>query len=433
MEPHKVPGRPGVTKATAAASKRWFLVIGEREVGPMDLSEVEQHWRKREINPQSLAWHPGISDWQPISDLPPLAQLLMTPQEASGWHPAAGAGLQALAQQEMDLKPEPASSKGQDGEPLPSLPKLELFADPSFEEPAAPTQTTVQSWRAGPSDGRRRYWAVASAATALAILLAAAWILPDRLRGEPPKSGRNLAGSPALAPPRLVPPLPVDQAAQMSSTSGVDAPVVEETAQAATQSASQASATLPPDAGATIPPSVPEEKGLSEQPPAPVEVHKAPASASRLQRRPEPKPAPTARANRPKSEALDRPKSAAPNRPKTEASERRKSETREGSAPPAKLTREEVWEQTRAQAKSLAPCLKRARERGEVPAGSLRLVLQWTISAEGSVPEAKLVAPTELLSTELGICIADRMKTWHFRASPEPTTVRNFPLPVTLP
>ena len=63
-------GKPG------AASHEWFVAIDEKQVGPLTLEKVKDHWERGEVGPDSLCWRAGFSDWIPLSEATELASVL---------------------------------------------------------------------------------------------------------------------------------------------------------------------------------------------------------------------------------------------------------------------------------------------------------------------------------------------------------------------
>ncbi|WP_257458121.1 adventurous gliding motility protein GltJ [Archangium lipolyticum] len=59
-----------------AAAHEWFVAIEEKQVGPLSLEKVKDHWEKGEVGPDSLCWRAGFSDWIPLSDATELASVL---------------------------------------------------------------------------------------------------------------------------------------------------------------------------------------------------------------------------------------------------------------------------------------------------------------------------------------------------------------------
>jgi predicted Zn finger-like uncharacterized protein len=63
-------GKPG------AAAHEWFVAIDEKQVGPLTLEKVKDHWERGEVGPDSLCWRAGFSDWIPLSEATELASVL---------------------------------------------------------------------------------------------------------------------------------------------------------------------------------------------------------------------------------------------------------------------------------------------------------------------------------------------------------------------
>ncbi|QRO00989.1 adventurous gliding motility protein GltJ [Archangium violaceum] len=62
--------------AKPAAAHEWFVAIDEKQVGPLSLEKVKDHWEKGEVGPDSLCWRAGFSDWIPLSEASELASVL---------------------------------------------------------------------------------------------------------------------------------------------------------------------------------------------------------------------------------------------------------------------------------------------------------------------------------------------------------------------
>ena len=78
-------------------------------------------------------------------------------------------------------------------------------------------------------------------------------------------------------------------------------------------------------------------------------------------------------------------------------------------------------------------CLQAARRANEIVAGTYRLILEWTIRADGSVTGARLVGPSDVMKTSMPGCFAEAMRGWSFPASRNVESVKSFPFgPVTL-
>ncbi|MCY1079883.1 adventurous gliding motility protein GltJ [Archangium lansingense] len=64
------------SSARSAASHEWFVAIDEKQVGPLSMEKVKDHWDKGEVGPDSLCWRAGFSDWIPLSEATELASVL---------------------------------------------------------------------------------------------------------------------------------------------------------------------------------------------------------------------------------------------------------------------------------------------------------------------------------------------------------------------
>ncbi|MBF5042499.1 adventurous gliding motility protein GltJ [Aggregicoccus sp. 17bor-14] len=58
------------------AQHDWFVAIDEKQVGPLTLERVKDHWERGEVGADSLCWRAGFADWLPLSDVPELASVL---------------------------------------------------------------------------------------------------------------------------------------------------------------------------------------------------------------------------------------------------------------------------------------------------------------------------------------------------------------------
>ncbi len=83
------PAKQAVSDAGAAVRKlaeaetgsvkkdhEWFVAIDEKQVGPLSLEKVKDHWERGEVGPDSLCWRAGFSDWIPLSETTELASVL---------------------------------------------------------------------------------------------------------------------------------------------------------------------------------------------------------------------------------------------------------------------------------------------------------------------------------------------------------------------
>jgi predicted Zn finger-like uncharacterized protein len=140
------------------ASHEWFVAIDDKQVGPLSMEKVKDHWDRGEVGPDSLCWRAGFSDWIPLSETSELASVLAprpskpvivapvpmessapvssapvesafsaggsskaarsespvssgpaATQESSGWKPSAASVLASLVKEENDALTKPAA------------------------------------------------------------------------------------------------------------------------------------------------------------------------------------------------------------------------------------------------------------------------------------------------------------------------------------
>jgi len=111
-----------VVRAKPADSEdreEWYVAVGDEQVGPLVLSDIEKKWESGEVGPDSLGWHPGMGDWTAIKDIPKLRYLLgamdkepvptdsplsdqpAVASEEDEWAPSGGSSLSSLVEEEM--------------------------------------------------------------------------------------------------------------------------------------------------------------------------------------------------------------------------------------------------------------------------------------------------------------------------------------------
>ena len=66
---------PDEPKAAAPAND-WFVAIEDRQVGPLTVEKIKEHWDRGEVGPDSLCWRAGFGDWIPLSEATELASVL---------------------------------------------------------------------------------------------------------------------------------------------------------------------------------------------------------------------------------------------------------------------------------------------------------------------------------------------------------------------
>ena len=59
-----------------AARHAWFIGLGERVVGPIDLEALRAYWDQGELGPDSPCWREGFEDWQAVCRVPALSEVL---------------------------------------------------------------------------------------------------------------------------------------------------------------------------------------------------------------------------------------------------------------------------------------------------------------------------------------------------------------------
>lgn len=183
---------PDEPKAAAPAND-WFVAIEDRQVGPLTVEKIKEHWDRGEVGPDSLCWRAGFGDWIPLSEATELASVLaprpakpviVAPAEvapatpsapvasafsagaaakparadipsapalgseptSSGWKPSAASVLASLVKEENDALTKPAP-KAAPVEEKPSVGGL-LDLPP---EPAAPRASPVMAAMAAES------------------------------------------------------------------------------------------------------------------------------------------------------------------------------------------------------------------------------------------------------------------------------------------
>jgi predicted Zn finger-like uncharacterized protein len=62
--------------ASAESFSEWYVAIDDNQVGPLPPTGVKTRWESGEVGPDTLAWRPGMGDWQAISTIPEMAQYL---------------------------------------------------------------------------------------------------------------------------------------------------------------------------------------------------------------------------------------------------------------------------------------------------------------------------------------------------------------------
>ncbi len=415
--------QPAVAARSPAGEKEWYVAIEDAQIGPIDVSEIEQRWDERELSAESLAWKTGMLDWVPLAEIPELAYLITErphpkPQgygaaasaelggsfadgdgaspgavvrEQTSWKPSAASALSSLVQDELVAAAAPKSEPTAPPAGVPDLGMPGFGAPDLFSAGGAATQEAAV--RPDPFSGPAPAWSVP--------------VVPRRsggLKWVIPVFGLGLLG---LAVVGLLGFLVLDRLGYLPARAAAPgAPV-------AAAQAEPANKPKPEDATAA-------------------------AQAQPADTKPEPRAAVTpkrAETKEPRAEAPreKRPTPVAPPREKprerAKASEDPLAGIEGESAPPAKasLTKEDVVNGVKKNLSIVAPCLKEARAKGEIEPGQYTFTLEWVIQPDGSVSKAALKGPPNVLSSSLPGCFAVSMKRWRFPASQKAMPIFNFP------
>ena len=355
--------------------KEWFVAIDDTDVGPVDILEIENRWNASDLTAESLAWRPGMTDWQPIAELPDLLSFLKRNRDLAKiemppvlWKSERAATLADLVAHELEAEkrqaqiPEAVPTAALLG--LPDLGSIGFGAQASWDKSWG--IPTPEAWTPEPTPWldasktvRAQHSALILLSVGLGALVIALSIWVVALLKQPPLTPRKETSAPAVA--------------------------------------------------LALPPLVPLVAPTSESPQAP-----APGDAPTIAT---PIPTPTtAEASKPAKDRPSRPKKAAAPRP---------AETEAGGD---ELSSDEILATVKENAASFAPCIRAARSKNQIAPGKIRLVLAWDIERSGAVREPRLTGPAQALDTSLPGCLAAKMRGWVFRASSDTSTIRNFPL-----
>jgi len=390
---------PADEGAEAEDERIWFVAINDVQVGPVTLAELEEKFSAGEVNGASLVWRGGWEDWEIArisSELSYLVEMYEgesgptaaepvespvfepatilfdsfaeeePPRERVGWAPSAASELSNLAAEELNVSE--------------SWPKGEAPVAGSVEAPLEALEQDIPDFRTPqelPSPPRRRSgpgWG---------------WLLV---------AGGVVAGGWLMQEPGRVDAL---------------VEVIK---------------------GASVKPSSPvvTKEAPAPSPSAPVvEVIKLPPKASpkitKVRANPKPpsgKPAVRQPAARPARPAKPR-KVSSPSAPKTSALD----SVFESSQASVKerLSKKDIVDGVRANARTVMGCLKRARKKGEIVPGTHKVILDWTIKADGKVILPEFKGPVNLMSTSLPACFEASMLQWTFAESRKGAPIRNYP------
>jgi predicted Zn finger-like uncharacterized protein len=91
-------------ESKAPLANDWYVAIDEKQVGPLSVEKVKEHWERGEVGPDSLCWRQGFGDWIPLSEVAQLASVLsprapkpviVAPAAVSGTMPAVSAPVES--------------------------------------------------------------------------------------------------------------------------------------------------------------------------------------------------------------------------------------------------------------------------------------------------------------------------------------------------
>jgi hypothetical protein len=168
--------RPHHSTALAAAREEaarhaWFVALGGRVVGPLELAALRSHWDQGELGPDSLCWREGFEGWQPVCHVTALSEVLApSPQapvsarhmvpvertEAPGFQLKGAEALRGLSRATPPpLAPEVASELPPSLEPEPvtapaapalldPVPLVHAVVDAAGAHPVVPAQVEVR-------------------------------------------------------------------------------------------------------------------------------------------------------------------------------------------------------------------------------------------------------------------------------------------------
>lgn len=377
---------------TTGPDRHWFVAIDDVDVGPIDIAEIEARWRAGELSASSLAWRPGMAEWQTIDTIAALAYLLEQLDQPAAepelptvqWVMGNATSLSDLVAMELEdpTVVRPAATQA----PAPTT--QSLFAD--NESMGLPDLSSLGFSGGG---GQKQVWddgwgVPSSPGPASFPPGPAPW-----LDTEPDHSKRNLM-------------VALIGGGFLVLTIGLVLAIVElvQSRQPVAPPKTEVAALQPKPAKPQ--PEAPELEPVAPKPEPKPEPVVAPTP------KPTPRRTTTTRRTTPKPKPRPKPK------PKPAAGTR--------------LSKADILTGIKSNARNLMPCLKSARAKGEVTAGRIKFVLNWTIEADGGVSRPKLKGPSRVLGTSLPKCFTSQMRAWKFPASSRSSNIKNFGLPIKL-
>lgn len=396
--------------ASATGEKEWYVAIEDAQVGPVGMSELTQRWDAREITENSLAWKAGMPDWVPIADIPELSRLITDrPQtgKAGASSSAGGGALSSSGSMRVSNASAPVEWKPSAASALSSLVQEELIAAATTpKEQIAKPPTGVPDLGAGFGTNDLFGGKVSAPSGGDSFNATPNWSVPSTRSHSKPLYfilggiGVVVLGLLAAMFMILLRPQPVAVVAAA-------APQHVATA----QPVAPAAATPPPAAAAATPP--------------PAEAKAAAAADDDEGDEPEHKGKHKGKKKaRPAGQEGGQVARATPVTPPPAAAEPAK----------ASLTKDDIWNVVKVNAGKTMPCLKAARSRNEIVPGKYTFVIDWTIRPNGSVGDARLKGPANVMASSLPGCFSTVISQWRFPPSQAGAPITNFPFgPVNVP
>lgn len=412
------------SKTEEEHTREWYVAVGDAQIGPIAIAEVETRWDSGELSEDSLAWKAGMPDWQPIGEIEGLAYLVTEkPQnktEAAGkglpkaagklgpvafgdsaaggesvaWKPSAASALSSLVQEELDTekreqeesaKAEEPKSNAPEGLGIAGLGGADLFSGGGGSALPAPGGL---SGAADPFPGASPGWSV-----------------PEPRKEGGLKAAHLVMGIALIFGVGIL---------------GLGALYVVKTP-------SLFGGGSNPEATAEAAPKKDSPKPSAAKPAKEV---KAASSGNSTAKRAAP-----ARSSKSKSKSKRRKGTASKPRPQAVAKKSPPPAPAKPAVDPnakASLTKSDILGVVKAKASSVKTCITTAKAKGEIRPGSYRFVLNWTIRPNGSVGSPRLVGPSNVMGTSLPRCFATQLGKWKFPSSQSGAPIKNFPLPINV-
>jgi hypothetical protein len=424
----KVDARTKASEAIGAddgadRSAEWHLELDDVEVGPLSLAEVGRLVEQGRVDPSTMVWREGQSDWLRAGDVAEIDALFVappippTPRKASTQLASlvetelARAEAAAPATRDQNLAahdlaaPAPASLIP---EPLPAFTPT--------TQPSSPRETSTILLAAAIGI----VVVVAALATALVVLLArparVVYVMPPSASASAPA----IEPKPAPATSSPTPIAPPSTTSEPSTTTPPSSEPASNRAFAVTTPRNPTSSNMEAPAGATSASATPHNSTLSNIDTSASATPHTSAPSSSLAR-------PT---TGPKLRTTPPPATTTPTT--TTAAKARGKDTLWPDEPDASTS-------TEAKATGLSKGQVLAGVHDGIPAvkacaskhGATEKLARvgWRITASGRVVDVKIL-DSAIAGTPLGACIAGALASWKFEAAGKDTLIKAIPLPL---